>query len=136
MSYGAVQDVLDEQGIGLDQATDDQLYRAYITGFKRDLPLGFNHLLKLAATYTASGTRILNIQQPGTPLGQQLIRLCGPDIPRAFMERRMSEVSGRPVYLGFYNCCAPVVAGSRQELGINPVEQLKLQNGALASDDC
>ncbi|MDB4940332.1 MAG: hypothetical protein JWO40_757 [Candidatus Doudnabacteria bacterium] len=130
MSYQSIVSVLDERGVDLDTASEGQMRSALFEAFQRDLPLGVAYLGELAARTKASAAKILDPQDPNTALGKQITRLLGTDIARSICEAEFG------VAFGLYNCCGSVAAPTRELLAMSPLEQIQLQNGALASADC
>lgn len=130
MSYPSISGVLEDRGVNPETATDAELEAALWEAFTDDLPLGVAHLSALAAQVRQGSERILDIQDPNSPLGRQIARLLGADISRAVCEARLD------VAFGFYNCCNTVVGKKREDLRLSMREQVMLQNGALASPDC
>lgn len=130
MSYPSVKEVLTEKGINTDTASNEQLATALWDTFNRDLSLGVNHLVEIAKKVKGGGIRVLDIQDPGSSLGKQLIRLIGTDIARAICSQKLG------VSFGIYNCCGVVSAPSESELNMTMHEQINLQNGVLATADC
>ncbi|HUC31582.1 MAG TPA: hypothetical protein VMR99_02770 [Candidatus Paceibacterota bacterium] len=134
MSYPAITDVLNERNIDLETADDEVLTEALWEAFHRDLPDGIRFVEKFANDFTAPSNvakkRSLFVGDPNSPVAKQVNRLLGTDIARAVCERKLGVV------FGFYNCHAPVVSYRREDLCLSLREQIKLQNGALASADC
>jgi hypothetical protein len=130
MSYPAVSHVVSSLGIDLDTADDTTLASALWQAFEIDLPLGVAYLQRQAQVVLRAGQRLLTIEDPNSPLGKQLIRLVGCDISRAVCEQRLG------VAMGIYNCCSPVLAPTKAALAMTSLEQIRLQDGTLASADC
>jgi hypothetical protein len=131
MSFPTVQSHLEGQGVtDVSDATDEQLHAALIRAFDEDLPAGMAYLREQAQECLALGDRVLRIEDPNSPLGKQIARLCGSDIGRKHVEQEFG------VAIGFYNCCSPVMAPTRAQLQITEQEQIMLQNGQLAHADC
>ncbi len=130
MSYPSIVSVLANQGIVPEVASDLELGNALFGAFEQDLALGTTHLRELADRVTNGEERILDIQDPNSPLGKQLIRLVGTDVAREICEGKFG------VAFGMYNCCSIVVAPTRARLNMSRREQVMLQNGKLAHADC
>ncbi len=131
MSFPSIQECLEAEGVtDLEEASPDQLHRAYIAAFDKDLPLGMVWLRQKASHISGGDHRHLFTEDPSSPLGRQLIRLCGADIARKHVSRELG------VAIGFYNCCNVVVAPNADMLDMSDIEQIQLQNGVLASADC
>lgn len=130
MSYPSVKKVLANEGINPVTASDEQLQSALWQTFKHDLPLGVEFLTNIAQQVKESGKRILDIQDPNSSVGKQLIRLVGTDVARQICQRNLG------VAFGIYNCCGIVSAPVKGELNMTMLEQINLQNGVLASADC
>ncbi len=134
MSYPSIVGIASEQGINLGSASNEQLAGLLWKSFQADLPLGVNHLTELAekvkSGFDEKENRVLDIQDPNSALGKQLIRLVGTDIACSVCEQKLG------VSFGMYNCCGVVVAPTKEQLNMTLLEQIKLQNGVLASADC
>lgn len=130
MSYPSVKQVLEVSGITAETADPEQLRIALWQTFTVDLPQAVNHLIGLAKKVKESGKRVLDIQDPNSTLGKQLIRLLSADIARKICEEELG------IALGLYNCCGIVAATEQSELNMTVLEQINLQNGVLASADC
>ncbi len=130
MSYPSVKKVLEASGINTETATAAELRTVLWETFKRDLAEGVNHLTGLAQRVKEGGERLLDIQDPNSQLGKQLIRLVGTDIARGICQQQLG------VAFGIYNCCSIVAASEQSGLNMTMQEQIKLQNGVLASADC
>ena len=130
MSYPSIAAILDSQKVNAEEASQEEMESCLYQAFEVDLNLGLAHLAALASRSLAASERILDIQNPNSDLGRQLIRLVGTNIARSICEKRLG------VGLGLYNCCSVVVAPTRARLAMNPREQIRLQNGVLAHADC
>ncbi len=133
MSYPSITAVARERGLDLTTASEAECGAALLEAFERDLPLGMAFLKDVADQVSRTGETVLRTEDPNSPLGKQLIRLCGTDIARELAEERFQ------VALGFYNCCG-VKAGPKKKgrngLKLSRREQIKLQNGDIARADC
>ena len=132
MSYPSITAVLEERHVDLDTATNTELEGALLEAFRRDLPDGMSYLTTMAARVKQTGQRLLQPEDPNSPLGKQLIRLLGTDVARGIVERELDIGFA----VGLYNCCGVVMAPTREALAMNMREQILLQNGVLASADC
>jgi hypothetical protein len=130
MSYPSVKQVLEKSGFTVESANADELRAALWETFALDLAEGINHLTAVAKRVKETGERVLNIQDPNSPLGKQLIRLVGTDIARSICQQQLG------VAFGIYNCCGIVAASNQSGLNMTMQEQIKLQNGEFASADC
>ena len=131
MSYPAITEILHEAKIDLETANDETLADALWEAFHRNLPDGVRFLEGFVQDFARGNQkRSLHIGDPNTPVAKQVNRLLGTDVARRICERKFGVV------FGFYNCHAPVVAYSREDLALSFREQIMLQNGALASADC
>ena len=124
MSYPSIKGV-DVEGLSIE-GQKEVLWNA----FHADLPLGISFLKEESRKVSGSGERSLMIEDPGSALGKQLIRLLGTDIARAICEERLG------VAFGIYNCCGVVTAPNKSDLKMSYMEQIQLQNGAIASANC
>jgi hypothetical protein len=124
MSYPSIKNV------DPDTLTERERESALLAAFRHDLPLGMAAIEKDAREVKRSGIRKLVPEDPNSPLGKQIIRLLGTDIARSILEQHYG------VAFGLYNCCGRVVAADRESLAMTTTEQIKLQNGVLASADC
>jgi hypothetical protein len=123
MSYQSLGDILAARGITDPDAADPSaLDAAFMEAFERDLPLGFAYIAELVAKVRTTGQRLLQREDPHSPLGGQLTRLLGTDIARGVLTRRFG------VAFGLYNCCAPVCALTAVELNMTASEQISLQS--------
>ncbi len=127
MSYQSLGAILARRGI-TDPDTADQgaLDAAFVEAFEQDLPLGFAYIAELVAKVRASGQRLLQREDPHSPLGGQLSRLLGTDIARGVLTRHFGAA------FGLYNCCAPICALTSEDLNVTLAEQIGLQ----ATPDC
>ena len=124
MSYPSIKDV-DVTGLSVEEQKE-VLWNA----FEKDLPLGMQFLAGEAEKIRDTGERSLVVNDPGSPLGKELIRLLGTDIARSICEEKLG------VAFGFYNCCASVAARTKTELRLSYLEQIQLQNGVVSSALC
>jgi hypothetical protein len=124
MSYPSIKNV------DPDMLTEREREDALLAAFSIDLPLGMAAIEHDAQEVRQNGVRKLVIENPNSPLGKQIVRLLGTDVARGVLERHMG------VAFGLYNCCARVIAIDHESLAMTTMEQIKLQNGALASADC
>ena len=136
MSYPSITSVLEERRVDLNTATQAQLEGALLEAFRRDLPDGMSYLKMMAAKVKQTGQRLLQPEDPNSPLGKQLIRLLGTDVARGIVGREFDSEFGIEFGIGLYNCCGVVMAPTREALAMNMREQIMLQNGVLASADC
>lgn len=130
MSYPSIKEIVNNQDIALETASKSRLEELLWEALGRDLPLGITFLGAQAEDVKNTGIRSLKTESPNSPLGKQLIRLLGTDIARHICEQKFG------VAFGFYNCCSSVAAPTKELLDLSVLEQIKLQNGMLASADC
>lgn len=121
MFYPSIFSIIREKEINLEAASPRVLENALWRAFLRDMPLATAYLEKLATEVKQTRVRIVRQVAPESALGQQLTRLLSPDVARSVCEQRLD------VAIGFYSACIPVVAPSREELEMNPLEQIRLQ---------
>ncbi len=124
MSYPSI------RNIDPDALTERERENALLAAFREDLPLGMTAIESDVREVKQSRIRKLVPEDPNSPLGKQIIRLLGTDVARGILERHHG------VAFGLYNCCGRVVAPDRESLAMSTTEQIKLQNGVLASADC
>jgi hypothetical protein len=124
MSYPSIKEIVNQRGLDLQSAHEEQLKPVLLEAFRVDLKQGMNFLEKFAAEAKATGKRLLHIESPNSPLGKQLIRLLGTDISRKLVAENLN------VAFGFYNCCNVVCAAEEAALHLSLREQIELQNGA------
>jgi hypothetical protein len=124
MSYPSIKNV------NPDTLTEREREQALLAAFRIDLPLGMAAIERDVAEVKSNGGRKLVPEDPNSPLGKQIIRLLGTDVARGILERHHG------VAFGLYNCCGRVVAPSHDTLQMTTTEQIKLQNGVIASADC
>ena len=123
MSYPSIHTQLEEMGVTLETADDEQLQVAFIGAFREDLPLGFAKVEELVEKLTMSGQdRVMLSLNPNSPEGRQYARLLGPDIPRQVLEDHFG------IAFGFYNCCGGVAAEEKKKLGMSMREQIEAQH--------
>lgn len=126
MSYPSAYRHLEEMGVTLEDASDDQLHKAYIKAFQEDLPLGWKRVNELVAKLReqikSGADRAMLTLDPGSPEGQQFSRLLGFDIPRKILERHFG------VFFGIYNCCKGAAAEDEKSLKMSIREQLEAQH--------
>jgi hypothetical protein len=130
MSFPSVTTFLQDQGVTADTATNEQLQKATLSAFYQELPLGMAHLESLALETNRRSAKWIDVNDPGSPLGQQLARLVGTDAARPLVSQHFGTA------FGFYNCCNVVCAPVASQLDLSLREQVKLQNGDLAYADC
>ena len=124
MSYPSIKNV------DPDMLTERERENALLAAFRCDLPLGMDAIESDAREVKQNGVRKLVSEDPNSPLGKQIIRLLGTDVARGILERHHG------VAFGLFNCCSRVVAPNHGSLCMTTTEQIKLQNGTLASADC
>ncbi|MCA9742454.1 hypothetical protein KC734_12990 [candidate division KSB1 bacterium] len=125
MSYPSLFSVINEKEINIEAASPVILKNALWRTFNRDMSLGIAYLTDMAKAVKTSGRRLLRVEQPDSQLGQQLAWLLGTDISREICEQRLD------IAFGFYNDCAPVAALKREDLNMNPLEQIQIQSERL-----
>ncbi|MEX0930562.1 MAG: hypothetical protein WDZ79_02665 [Candidatus Paceibacterota bacterium] len=126
MSYPSVSGHLNEMGVSLETASEDQLHDALLTAFQEDLPLGFARVCELVERFRAGNERRGQLElHPLSEEGKQLARLLGADVARRVLERHFA------VSFGFYNCCRALVAGNRDDLAMSLREQIACQDPAM-----
>lgn len=128
MSYPSITEILDNQGIQLDTASDKDLEGAFLQAFKADLSLGFAKVNELVEKLQEVGERAMITLDPNSDEGKQFARLLGADMARKVLERHFG------VKFGFYNCCKGVVAKSSDDLQLNFREQIEAQSPGFV--DC
>ena len=69
-------------------------------------------------------SRLSLSEDPNSPLGKQIMRLCAFDMPRSVLERKFG------ISIAMYNCCKVLIASSKWDLHMSVAEQLKLQHTA------
>jgi len=121
MSPSSIQHIINEKEINIEAATPTILKNALWRAFNRDLSQGVAYLADMARSVKRSGKRIVKVENPETQIGRQLLRLLGTDVAREICEQRFE------IAFGFYNTCAPVAALTKDELQMNPLEQIKIQ---------
>lgn len=124
MSYPSIGAILEEQGLTIKTAAPAQLKDVLWEALNRNLSIGIAYLSTFAEQVKTTGQRQLKIEDPNSPLGQQLVRLLGTDIARGICQERLG------IQLGLYNCCAPVGAPIGGHLNMTIEEQISLQTGA------
>ncbi|MBM3271674.1 hypothetical protein FJY94_00075 [Candidatus Kaiserbacteria bacterium] len=128
MSLPSLTAIAQERGIAnIDMLTDDALEDLVAEAMRRDLPLAVEHLHRLS--HGEDGA--VSIEDPNSDLGRQLTRVCAGTILRGVASKRFCH--GKEIT--FYNCCSPSL-GPRPPRRTMLLEQIKLQNGAMASADC
>lgn len=130
MSYPSITPILEKSHLHLDSATDEQLQNALWQAFETDLSLGMEYLKKFAENVKNHSSSVLEILEPNSDLGKQILRLLGTDIARKIVEQKLG------IYFGLYNCCVVKGALKKEDLDMTYKEQIQLQNGELAHADC
>lgn len=130
MSYPSINEIMKRRGINPETASETDLKGALWEAFETNLPLGVAYLRNVAAKVKEGGKRILQPEDPNSPLGKQLIRLVGTDVARNICQAELG------VSLALYNCCGVVGAPSEMDLAMTVQEQIALQDGTLATADC
>jgi hypothetical protein len=127
MSNSSIQSIINEKEINIEAASPVILKNALWRAFHRDMSQGLAYLEDMAKTVKRSGKRVLKVESPESQLGTQLSRLLGTDIAREICEQRFD------IAFGFYHSCAPVAAPTKNDLAMNPLEQIRIQTGQLTS---
>jgi hypothetical protein len=123
LSYPSIYKHVENHGVTLATATDEQLECSFIGAFKEDLPLGFAKVEELVTQLKESdGERVMLSLDPTSEEGKQYARLLGADVSRQVLERHFG------VALGFYNCCAGVAGSDSTKLALNMREQIQVQH--------
>jgi len=130
MSYPSINEIMERRGINANTASATDLKSALWEAFETNLPDGVAYLRSLAEKVKSGGKRILQPEDPNSPLGKQLIRLIGTDVARGICQTELG------IGLGLYNCCGVVGAPSEMDLAMTVQEQIALQDGTLATADC
>lgn len=125
MDYSSIQSIISEKEINIEAASPAILKNALWRAFNRDLSQGLAYLADMAQTVKRNGKRVLKVESPESQLGTQLSRLLGTDIAREICEQRFD------IAFGFYNACAPVAAPTKDDLAMNPLEQIRIQTNDL-----
>ncbi len=122
MSYPSIHQQLENQGVTLENASEDQLRQAFISAFQSDLPLGFARVNELVETLKAKRHRVMLTLDPNSQEGQEFARPLAPDIPRQVLDHHFDCA------FGFYNCCKGVAASDRDGLDMTLREQIASQH--------
>lgn len=129
MSFPSVTKFLEQRGVTATTATPKQLESATLDALELELPLGMAHLTNLATETRQHQSKWIDVQDPDSPLGRQIIRLM-TDAIRPLMAKRFG------IAFGFYNCCNTVCAPTADELDLSLREQIMCQNGELSYASC
>ncbi|MFQ5629542.1 MAG: hypothetical protein ACE5I1_12335 [bacterium] len=121
MSPSSILHIINEKEINIEAASSTILKNALWRAFNQDLSQGVAYLAEMARSVKQSGKRIVKVENPETQIGRQLGRLLGTDVAREICEQRFE------IAFGFYNACAPVAAPTKDDLQMNPLEQIKIQ---------
>ena len=130
MSYPSIKKIIEQKKFDLEEENEEELTSALWEAFEHDLPQGISYLQKMAENVKKNKQRLLQIEDPKSKLGQEIIRLVGTDIARDIVEQKLG------IALGLYNCCAPVAALKKEDLHMSSLEQIQLQNGTKGYADC
>ena len=122
MSYPSIHRHLEAQGATVDNASDEQLRKAFVDAFASDLPLGYAKVNELVDKMRDRKDRAMLTLDPNSEEGKQFARLMAPDIPRDVLERHFDCA------FGFYNCCKGVAAPERGHLQMTLKEQVDAQH--------
>lgn len=137
MSFPSISAVLEERGLNVDTAPENDLENALWEAFNRDLPLGVAFVTNLADQVRHKGRKLIINEDPNSPCGKQVMRLLGTDVARKVCRDQMRQRTGIPTLaLCLYNCCGGGGAPTEEELKPDPRTQIKLQNGTLAPAHC
>lgn len=127
MSYPSINRHLDAQGATIYSATDAEMQLAFMAAFREDLPLGIQHVEALVGKVAANKGRAMIDLDPNSAEGRQVARLLGADIARSVLENHYG------LAFGFYNCCKPVAAPTRDALKLTYREQIAAQDPAFVN---
>lgn len=115
------------QGFDLDQLSEAELDDLVLNAMKKDLPLACEYLHKLSHSDGEVVT-----EDPHSPLGKQLVRVCASDTMRPLAEQHLCH--GKRIT--FYNCCGIQVSEQRPKKRAITLTQIRAQAGPLAYADC
>ena len=123
MSYPSITDHLENQGVDLREASDEELVPVFMAAFQEDLPCGLAKVTELVEKYQQTKpSRVMLSLDPNSQEGKEFMRLLAPDMSRRVLERHYG------VHFGFYNCCRGVAAATRAELDLSLREQIMVQD--------
>lgn len=130
MSLPSLAALIAKAGItDITAATEQQREDLLLEAMRLDIPEALDYLHKKAHEAEKSGFADW-IEDPKSPLGQQLIRVHASDAFRPIVSKRVCH--GQK--LTFVNCCKGIV-GNPPNLDIMLL-QIQTQNGDIARPDC
>lgn len=127
MSFPSLVPLSAAHGIDVSTATEEALHPLFLEAFDKDLPLGWQELLRLVRTLPHSG-QVAQMYDHRTPLGRQVLRLAGTSVARAVCAGALE------VQIGFYTPCTVVLAREQAALTLSVDEQLRLWGEAPHGD--
>lgn len=130
MSLPSLRDLVAASGIPASQMGEEQLEALLVTAMRRDLPLAVDLLHRKSHESGPFAGRW--IEDPGSAIGKQLIRLHASDALRPLAAKHFCH--GKT--LTFINCCSGAVGGSKPTKLEVLLMQVEYQDGTKASADC
>jgi uncharacterized membrane protein len=130
MSYPSIKEVVKERGIDTNTASEAELSEALWQALNTDLKDGINYLELVAHEVKQKDRKVRKIEDPKSPLGQQILRLLGTDIARQLVSDKFD------VRFALYNCCGVIAAPTEAALDLSVREQIQLQDKSLVALDC
>lgn len=137
MSYPSVNMILAERNIDSATARETELRDVIWEALGRDLPDGVKWVRDLAYAATESNEAVYRSEDPNSPLGRQITRVLGFDVPRSIAREKFAAEFGIPgLELAFFNCCGGGGGKIPGMLDISARMQIQFQDGTRASADC
>ena len=129
MSLPSVTAIVAERGIlSLAALSESKHEDILLEAMRRDLAPAVDLLHQKAHEAEESGSAEI-LEDPNSPLGKMLTRICAGTALRDIAERRVMH--GQK--LTFLNCCRVIVGEPPANLFL---EQMRTQDGTVASADC
>ena len=130
MSLPSIIAITQERGIADIAVVSDDVHRSILQeAMRRDLGPALDRLHSAAHQADDNGGSAEIIEDPNSPIGKMLTRICAGTILRDVAQDMATH--GKPIT--FLNCCRVIVGVPPANLAL---EQIKTQDGTVASADC
>ncbi len=130
MSLPSLEGILARRGEKPSHLSREAREAAILEAMRLDMGPAVDLLHQKAHEADENGTGSAEIlEDPGSPLGKQLTRICAGTILRGLAERHITH--GKP--LTFLNCCRIFVGEAPDDLAL---AQIETQAGPVAYADC
>ena len=133
MSLPSLVSIIAERGItDITTVSDVEREEVVVEAMRRDLPLAVEYLHNMTHASQHAGGHVRGVEDPNSPLGKQLTRICAGTVLREFAQKHFCH--GQEI--SFINCCGPVVGPERPPLRELVILQIAMQDGTIAYADC